>query len=320
MTMDAKEDNFKVFRVPDDLSGLRADMAVSHLRSDLTRSQIRRLISEKSILVEGKAIKPSKRLNGGEVVSVIIPTPEPLNVQPQNINISIIYEDDELIVVNKPPGLTVHPGAGIRNGTLVNALLYLCNDLSGIGGKIRPGIVHRLDKNTSGIIVVAKNDFSHQHIADQFKARLVRKTYLALVVGEIEKDSGSFSSPISRHPTNRVKMTTKTRTGRGALTNWRILNRYHRVTMVEIEPKTGRTHQIRVHFADNGFPLLGDDVYGPKRYKDPFLKYAAKKLGRQALHASKLRFRHPKSGNIVEYSAPLAEDLRDVIGFFKEKN
>lgn len=318
--MNIKEDNFDVFRVPEGLSGLRADMAVSHLRSDLTRSQIRRLISEKSILVEGKAIKPSKRLNGGEVISVVIRPPEPSNVQPQDINISIVYEDDEIILVNKPPGLTVHPGAGIRDGTLVNALLYRCNGLSGIGGKIRPGIVHRLDKNTSGIIVVAKNDFSHQHLADQFKARLVKKMYIALVAGEIEKDSGRFSFPISRHPTNRVKMTTKTKTGREALTSWRIIKRYDQVTMVEIEPKTGRTHQIRVHFADNGFPLLGDDVYGPKRYGTPFLEYVSKKLGRQALHASKLCFKHPKSGNIMEFSAPLAEDLRDLIGLFQEKN
>lgn len=320
MNVNIEEDNFDVFRVPEELSGLRADMAVSHLRSDLTRSQIRRLISEKSILVEGKAIKPSKRLNGGEMISVVIPPPEPLNVQPQDINISVVYEDDEIILVNKPPGLTVHPGAGMRDGTLVNALLYICNGLSGIGGKIRPGIVHRLDKNTSGIIVVAKNDLSHQHLANQFKARLVKKMYIGLVAGEIEKDSGIFSSPISRHPTNRIKMTTKTKTGRESLTSWRILKRYDQVTMVEIEPKTGRTHQIRVHFADNGFPLLGDDVYGPKRYRTPFLEYVSKKLGRQALHASKLCFKHPSSGNIMEFFAPLAEDLRDVIGLLNEKN
>jgi 23S rRNA pseudouridine1911/1915/1917 synthase len=319
MNLNIKEDNFDVFNVPENLSGLRADVAVSHLRSDLTRSQIRRLISEKSILVEGKAIKPSKRVIGGEVISVIIPPPEPLNVQPQDIEISIIYEDDEIILVNKPPGLAVHPGAGIRDGTLVNALLYRCNGLSGIGGKIRPGIVHRLDKNTSGIIVVAKNDFSHQHLVNQFKARLVKKMYIALVVGEIEKDSGTFSSPISRHPTNRIKMTTKTKKGREALTSWRILKRYDQVTLVAIEPKTGRTHQIRVHFADNGFPLLGDDVYGPKRYRTQFLEYVSKKLGRQALHASKLCFKHPKSGNRMEFSAPLAEDLMDVIGLFQEK-
>jgi 23S rRNA pseudouridine1911/1915/1917 synthase len=318
--MNIKEDNFDVFNVPENLSGLRADVAVSHLRSDLTRSQIRRLISEKSILVEGKAIKPSKRVIGGEVISVIIPPPEPLNVQPQDIEISIIYEDDEIILVNKPPGLTVHPGAGIRDGTLVNALLHRCNGLSGIGGKIRPGIVHRLDKNTSGIIVVAKNDFSHQHLVNQFKARLVKKMYIALVVGEIEKDSGTFSSPISRHPTNRIKMTTKTKKGREALTSWRILKRYDQVTLVAIEPKTGRTHQIRVHFADNGFPLLGDDVYGPKGYRTPFLEYVSKKLGRQALHASKLCFEHPKSGKKIEFSAPIAEDLKDVIGLFQEKN
>ena len=318
--MTVNEDNFDVFRVPENLSGLRADIAVSYLRPDLTRSRIRRLIGEKSILVEGKAIKPSKRLNCGELISVVIPPPEPLNVKPQDIKISIIYEDEDVILVNKPPGLTVHPGAGIKEGTLVNALLYRCKGLSGIGGKIRPGIVHRLDKNTSGIIVVAKNDFSHQNLVDQFKARLVKKMYIALVVGEIKKDSGTFSSPITRHPKNRVKMTTKTKRGREALTTWRVLKRYDQVTMVDIEPKTGRTHQIRVHFADNGFPLLGDDVYGPRRYRTPFLEYVSKKLGRQALHASKLCFNHPKSGNRMEFSAPLADDLRDVIRFLKEKD
>jgi len=320
MNMNNKEANFDVFNLPEHLSGLRADIAVSRLRSDLTRSQIRRLIGERSILVDGKPIKPSKRLNAGEVISIIIPPPEPLDVRPQDINISILYEDDEIILVNKPPGLTVHPGAGIRDGTLVNALLYRCNGLSGIGGKIRPGIVHRLDKDTSGIIVVAKNDFSHQHLVNQFKARLVEKRYVAIVVGEIKKDSGTFSTPIRRHPTNRIKMTTKTKTGREALTDWRVLKRYDEVTMVEIEPKTGRTHQIRVHFADNGFPLLGDRVYGPRRYNTPFLEYVSHKLGRQALHASKLGFKHPKSGKKMEFSAPLAEDLKDVIRLFKEKN
>jgi 23S rRNA pseudouridine1911/1915/1917 synthase len=318
--MNVKEDNVDVFRVPENLSGLRADIAISHLRPNLSRSQIRRLISEKSILVEGKEIKPSKKLDCGQVISVVIPPPEPLSIKPQDIKISIIYEDDDIILVNKPPGLTVHPGAGTKEGTLVNALLYRCNSLSGIGGKIRPGIVHRLDKNTSGIIVVAKNESSHQNLVNQFKARVVKKMYIALVVGEIEKDSGTFSSPIARHPKIRVKMTTKTKTGREALTTWRVLKRYDQITMVEIEPKTGRTHQIRVHFADNGFPLLGDDVYGPRRYKTPFLECVSKKLGRQALHASKLCFNHPTSGNRMEFSAPLAEDLRDVIGLLEEKD
>ncbi len=317
--MNLKEDNVDVFRVPGNLSGVRADIALSQIRSDLTRTQIRRLMSEKSILVEGKAIKPSKKLSGGEVISVVTRAPEPLNVQPQDIEISIVYEDDEIVLINKPPGLTVHPGAGVRDGTLVNALLYRCKDLSGIGGKIRPGIVHRLDKNTSGLIVVAKNDYSHQHLVNQFKERVVKKMYIALVVGEIKKDSGSFSSPISRHPTNRVKMTTRTKTGREALTVWRVLKRYDQATMVEIEPKTGRTHQIRVHFADNGFPLLGDNVYGPKRYRTPFLGYVSKKLGRQALHASKLCFMHPRSGRMIDFSAPLPEDLRNAIGLFQEK-
>lgn len=320
MNTTTKSVELEVVNVPENLSGLRADVAVSLLRSDLTRSQIRRLIGEKSILVEGKAIKPSKRLYTGESVSLVIPPPEPSDVQPQDIEISVIYEDDDIVLINKPPGLAVHPGAGIREGTLVNALLYRCKGLSGIGGKIRPGIVHRLDKNTSGIIVVAKNDFSHQHLVNQFKERLVEKTYLALVAGEIERAEGAFTSAISRHPKNRIKMTTRAKTGREAFTSWRVLKRYDQITMVEITPKTGRTHQIRVHFADNGFPLLGDDLYGLRRYKTPLLESVSKKLGRQALHASRLCFDHPKSGNRLEFSAPLAKDLKQVISLLPEKN
>jgi len=192
-----KQQNLEEFKVPQKHSGQRADVAFSLLLSGFSRSQVRRLIGEKNILVEGKAIKPSRKLEGGELVSVVIPPPEPLELLPQNIPISIIYEDEEIIVVDKPPGIVVHPGAGTKDGTLVNALLYMCRDLSGIGGKIRPGIVHRLDKHTSGALVVAKSDFAHRNLVGQFKSRKVEKKYTAITAGVIKKSSGSFSSPTS---------------------------------------------------------------------------------------------------------------------------
>jgi len=315
-----KQQNLEELKVPPKHSGQRADVVFSSLLSGFSRSQVRRLIDEKNILVEGKAIKPSKKLEGGELVSVLIPPPEPLDLQPQNIPISIIYEDDEIIVVNKPPGITVHPGAGTKDGTLVNALLYICRDLSGIGGKIRPGIVHRLDKDTSGVLVVAKCDFSHQHLVGQFKSRRVEKQYLAIVAGEIKKSSGSFSSSIGRHPTNRIKMTSKLTIGREAITYWRAITRYKEATMVEVMPKTGRTHQIRVHFAENGYPIVGDKIYGARKHRSLFLEYVSKRLGRQALHASIIRFEHPRTGEKVEFKAPLSDDLKEVVKLFEEKS
>jgi len=315
-----KQQNLEEFKVPHKHSGQRADVAFSLLLSGVSRSQVRRLIGEKNILVEGKAIKPSRKLEGGELVSVVIPPPEPLELLPQNIPISIIYEDEEIIVVDKPPGIVVHPGAGTKDGTLVNALLYMCRDLSGIGGKIRPGIVHRLDKHTSGALVVAKSDFAHRNLVGQFKSRKVEKKYIAITAGVIKKSSGSFSSPIGRHPTNRIKMTSKINIGREAITYWRVLKRYNEATMVEVMPKTGRTHQIRVHFAEGGFPILGDKIYGFRKQRSLFMESVSERLGRQALHASSIRFEHPKTGKQVEFNAPLSGDLRGVVKLLEEKS
>ncbi len=308
-----KEESIERFQIPKDLSGKRADVAISSLLTSVTRSQIKRMLYEGLILVEGKPIRPSKKLSGGEDVCVTFVSPEPLEAQPQDIQVPIIYEDDDIIVVNKPQGITVHPGAGIKDGTLVNALLYKCLGLSGIGGKLRPGIVHRLDKDTSGVMVVAKNDIAHNSLVNQFKSHETKKKYLALVVGDIKGESGSFSSLIGRHPKNRIKMTTKVRAGREAFTLWRVIKRYKEVTMVEVEPKTGRTHQIRVHFAENGYPILGDKMYGVKKHKSELLDRLSKCLARQALHALTLNFKHPRTGENVEFSAPIPDDIKAVI-------
>lgn len=314
-----RERNTQEFRVPREFSGKRADITMSHLLSAFTRSQVRRLIDEGLILVDGRLVKPSKKLRGGESIFVIQLPPLPLEAEPQNIPVPILYEDDDIVVVNKPAGMTVHPGAGAGDGTLVNALLYSCRGLSGIGGKLRPGIVHRLDKDTSGVMVVAKGDLAHESLVNQFKSRRVEKLYLAIVAGNVKGESGSFSSLIGRHPKDRIKMSTKARVGKEALTLWRIIERYKCATLVNVKPKTGRTHQIRVHFAENGYPILGDRVYGPRRHKSDSLELVSKSLGRQALHALSLCFAHPRTGESMEFHAEIPDDIKRVINILEEQ-
>ncbi|MGH7900923.1 MAG: RluA family pseudouridine synthase [Thermodesulfobacteriota bacterium] len=304
--------------IPEEFSGQRADLALAGLLKEFSRSQIRRLIDDENILLKGRAIKPSQRLIAGDSVSITVPPPTPLETLPQDIPISIIYEDQDILVVNKPPGMAVHPGAGIREGTLVNAILYKCRNLSGIGGKTRPGIVHRLDKNTSGVLIVAKNDFSHRSLVEQFKSRDIEKRYLALVIGNVEGESGSFCSLIGRHPKNRLKMTTKPREGKEAFTNWRVKKRYNVATLIEVDPKTGRTHQIRVQFSENGYPILGDKLYGRRRQGSQAIDNISEKLGRQALHAYSIRFKHPRRDEIMEFKAPIPEDFEEAIKLIEE--
>ncbi len=299
----------EIFEVTEEFSGKRADVVLAHFLSDHSRSQIKKLIDDNCVLVKGRPIKPSRKFDKGEIVSVNLPAPVSIDAEPEDIDIEVIYEDSSIIVVNKPAGMVVHPGAGVRKGTLVNALLYKCKDLSGIGGKIRPGIVHRLDKDTSGVIVAAKNDLAHNSLVSQFKSRTVKKRYLAIVQGIIKEDSGSFSSQIGRDPVNRVKMSSKSRAGRESLTLWNVLKRLKSSTFVEAEPKTGRTHQIRVHFSENGFPILADKVYGHKKQRDAALAKAEKEIGRQALHASKIGFMHPVDEKWVEFEAPVPDDM-----------
>ena len=307
----------ETFEVTDELSGKRADIVLAHFLSDHTRSQIKKLIDDENVLVNGRPIKPSKKFEGGEVVHVNLPAPTSIDAEPEDISLQIIYEDPSIVVVNKPAGMVVHPGAGVSSGTLVNALLYKCQDLSGIGGKIRPGIVHRLDKDTSGVIVAAKNDKAHNFLVSQFKSRDVKKRYIAIVEGNMKTDSGSFDSKIGRDPANRIKMSSKSKSGRESLTLWNVLKRFGPATLVEAEPKTGRTHQIRVHFSENNFPILADKVYGHKRQRNNVLSGAAKQIGRQALHASKIGFLHPETEKFVEFESAIPEDMQRAIDYLE---
>ncbi|HVY55978.1 MAG TPA: RluA family pseudouridine synthase [Thermodesulfobacteriota bacterium] len=303
----------KTIIVPSELSGKRADAALPGLLEGLTRSQVKRMIEEKLVLVGGEPVKPSRKLEAGDIVEAALPAPEPIDVQPEDLPVEILYEDEYIAIVNKPPGMAVHPGAGVKRGTLVNALLFRCRDLSGIGGKIRPGIVHRLDKDTSGVMVIAKNDTAHDSLVNQFKSRTVGKKYLAIVEGNLRKESGEFSSKIGRHPADRKRMSSRAKTGREALTHWKVIRRFQDAALVEAEPKTGRTHQIRVHFSENGYPILADKVYGHKKRRPHAVAEAAVKIGRQALHAYKLRFHHPKTGEIMEFTADLPEDMSEAL-------
>ncbi|MGQ0794165.1 MAG: RluA family pseudouridine synthase [Deltaproteobacteria bacterium] len=307
------ESPIQTFEVSPELAGRRTDVFLAEILEAVSRSQIQRLIDGGFILVDGRATKASKKLIAGQRVSVNLPEPEPIEAEPEDIEIEILHEDAWIVVVNKPAGLTVHPGAGQKSRTLVNALLFKCRGLSGIGGKIRPGIVHRLDRDTSGVIVAAKNDAAHRSLVNQFKSRDVKKRYSAIITGSPKADSGSFSDRIARHPANRVKMAAVKSGGRDALTLWRVKRRFaSRAALVEAEPKTGRTHQIRVHFAENGHPLLGDRVYLANE-RQGALSRISKRLNRQALHAEAIGFFHPEGGQYVEYSAPMPEDMMSAI-------
>ncbi|MBU4186274.1 MAG: RluA family pseudouridine synthase, partial [Proteobacteria bacterium] len=238
-----------------------------------------------------------------------IPPPEPVLSEPEPHDIDILYEDTHIIIINKEPGLVVHPAPGHNKGTLVNRLLYHCPELEGIGGKLRPGIVHRLDKDTSGTMVVAKNDAAHINLAAQFKSRKIKKIYLALVHGVVKSESGSISLPIGRHPSDRKKISTVSRKSRSAKTFWKVIERFNGATFLELDLKTGRTHQIRVHCAAINHPIVGDPVYGGKK--------AAKKLPtsvpRQMLHAWQLEFTHPATGEVMSFESPIPQDMEKVI-------
>lgn len=313
----SKENKTQVLEITKELSGKRADVVLSEFLHEHTRSQIKKLIDDKRVSVKDNTIKPSTKLAQGDLVQITLPEPEPLDLAPEDLSIELLYEDECIAVVDKPAGMTVHPGAGVKNGTLVNALLYKCEDLSGIGGKIRPGIVHRLDKDTSGVMVVAKNDQAHNSLVEQFKTREVKKRYIAVVEGNVKGESGEIDSVIGRHPTNRIKMSSQTKSGRESVTKWKTLERYGHATLLEAEPKTGRTHQIRVHFSESGYPILADKVYGTKKIKNDVLKRASKLMGRQALHAAELGFKHPLTGKFLKFKSPLPEDMENTIEFLK---
>jgi 23S rRNA pseudouridine1911/1915/1917 synthase len=283
-----------------DAGGERLDVFLSRKLGELTRSQARRLIEDGLVTVDGRqAAKAGLTLEAGQRVQVTIPSPEPTSPAPEAIPLRIVYEDEDLLVIDKPPGLAVHPSPGHASYTLVNAVLAHCPQLSRIGGEGRPGVVHRLDKDTSGLIIVAKNDEAHLSLARQLKERQVDKTYIALVEGRLEPPEGVIEAAVGRHPRDRKRMAV-VEGGREARTRYRVLREVDGRSLVEAQPETGRTHQIRVHFASIGHPVTGDPLYGRR---------GEAVVPRQFLHAQRLAFRHPRTGERLELEAPLAEDL-----------
>jgi 23S rRNA pseudouridine1911/1915/1917 synthase len=282
-------------------AGSRVDVYVGKAL-DMSRTFARQLVENGEALVDGKLVKPNHRLNGGETVTVSFEAQAEVDAQPEDIPLDIIYEDADIIVVNKARGMVVHPAVGNPDGTLVNALLYHCHDgLSGINGVIRPGIVHRLDKDTSGVMVAAKNDEAHRGLARQIKVHSARRTYWALVHGNIAEDKGTVDAPIGRHPKDRVKMAVTSKNGREAVTHFRVLKRYGDLTWIECKLETGRTHQIRVHMAYIGHPVVNDPLYGYK--KDDF------PIEGQALHSQCLDLAHPVTGEPMHFEAPAPADF-----------
>ena len=280
----------------------RLDVYLAEREPKLTRSQLKRLVVEGNVLLNGAFPKAGSRVRPGDLVAVTVPGPRPTGLVPEDIPLEVVYQDGEMLVVDKPAGLTVHPAPGHPSGTLVNALLALCPDLKGIGGELRPGIVHRLDKDTSGLMMVAKSGPAHSSLSEQIKVRAVRKGYTAMVLGSVALDEGRIDVPIGRDPRNRKRMAAVSG-GRDAVTTYQVVRRYGRHTLLGVFPETGRTHQIRVHLAHVGHPLLGDSVYGGR----------SKLLPRQFLHAHLLGMRHPSSGEYLEFRSNLPEDLERAI-------
>jgi len=304
--------------------GKRLDLFLSETDLHLSRSQAKKLIEEGSILLNNQKTKPSARLKSGDMVSGTLPEPQPLSLTPEAIPLAILYEDPSIIVIDKPSGMVVHPAPGNPSGTLVNALLHHCKDLSGINGTLRPGIVHRLDKETSGVMVVAKDNEAYHQLTRQFKNRRVEKVYLAIAYGNIKQNEGLIDAPIGRHPDQRKKMSIRTTRGRAAFTLWKVLERFGAFTFLEIHPQTGRTHQIRVHLFSLGHPIFGDPLYGrkgkPGAIQDSMLSECVKKMNRQALHAHRLGFDHPRTGDKVEWVAPLPKDMEEVLQYLRSLN
>jgi 23S rRNA pseudouridine1911/1915/1917 synthase len=299
----------------------RLDVFLSQKDSLLSRSQIKRLIASGKVQVGGKKVKAGMRLKEKDVVMLELPELQKLETPAQAIPLTILYEDRHLIVVDKPAGMVVHPGAGNYSGTLVNALLHHCPDLLGIGGVLRPGIVHRLDKDTSGVLVVAKDDLSHRDLSAQFKAHTPQRRYLGIVFGQIP-DEGQIEAVIGRHPKHRQKMSVRPRKGREARTHWKVMERFRQFCLAEFRLQTGRTHQIRVHLSSLGHPLLGDPLYGGRKklasVEPLVLRQGLEKIRRQALHAASLGFVHPATGENLLFSSPVPADLEEAIFLLKK--
>ena len=293
-----------------DETGKRIDVYISRFRDDLSRSQVQKLITDGKVTVNGKNIKSNYRLREKDIIDIEIPDPEPLDIEAEDISLNILYEDSDVIVIDKPQGMVVHPAPGHYSGTVVNALMYHCKDsLSGINGCMRPGIVHRIDMNTSGIIVAAKSDAAHKSLAVQFAEHSINRRYRAIVVGNIKEDTLTVDKPIGRNPRDRKKMAV-VEGGKRAITHFTVLERFGKYTYIEASLETGRTHQIRVHMAYSGHPLLGDNIYGSE--KQPY------KLMGQVLHAGVLGFVHPATGEYMEFRSEVPEYFEKLLERFRE--
>ncbi len=290
-------------------AGARLDAYLAGVAAETTRSQAAKLIEDGAVTVNGRPAKPSYRVKTGDRVELTKPEPVALDLTPEDIPLTVLYEDSDVIVIDKPRGMVVHPAAGNYTGTLVNALLRHCTDLAGINQTLRPGIVHRLDKDTTGVLMVAKNDLAQVSLSAQIKDRTVKRLYQGLVTGNLKENTGLIDAPIGRHPADRKRMAVVAG-GRHAVTHFRVLERFGQYTLVEARLQTGRTHQIRVHFAYIGHPVVGDPVYGSRKQ--------AFELAGQALHAQTLGFNHPRTGEYLEFSAPLPADMGGVLAGLRE--
>lgn len=295
------------FEVEDKEEGTRIDRYLTGVMKDRSRSFVQKLLKDEKVSLTGKTVKASYKVQKGDQIEVLVPEPEELEILPEDIPLDILYEDEDILIVNKPKGMVVHPAAGHYSHTLVNAVLFHCKDqLSGINGVLRPGIVHRIDMDTTGALVICKNDISHQKLAEQLAVHSITRRYRALVHGNLREDKGTVTGAIGRHPTDRKKMAVNEKNGKPAVTHYRVLERFGSFTYIECELETGRTHQIRVHMASIGHPLVGDTVYGPK--KCPF-----RNLQGQTLHAMVLGFVHPGTGKYLEVTAPLPEYFENLL-------
>ena len=286
---------------------IRIDKYLAEEFPDYSRSFLQKLLKDGAVTVNGKVVKANFKLQGEEEISLYLPDQVEPDILPENIPLDILYEDEDLLVVNKPKGMVVHPGAGHYSGTLVNAIMYHCKDqLSGINGVLRPGIVHRIDRDTTGSLVICKNDFTHRHIAEQLKEHSSTRKYRAIVHGNLKEEDGTVHAAIGRHPTDRKKMSVHAKHGKDAITHYHVLERFGQYTYIECQLETGRTHQIRVHMSSIGHPLLGDEIYGPA-------KCPISGLQGQTLHAQTLGFIHPRTGTYVEFEAPLPEYFKKLL-------
>ena len=294
----------EIFKVPAEYKGKRIDLFLSqHLKDRLSRVKIQKLISENNVRIDGQPHKNNYRLREGQTIEIEIPQGQELKIEPENIPVNVVYEDDDVIVVDKPAGMVVHPAVGNWTGTLVSALLYKSGKLSELGLPHRPGVVHRIDKETSGLLVLAKTDAAYLGLAKQFKNRTISRKYLAIVQDVVAQEEGLIEVPIGRHPVHRKQMAVSFTKGKNAISTYKVIKRFKDFTLVEVRLKTGRTHQIRVHMAYIGHPVLGDEKYSKESHA----------IGRQALHAATLGFKHPVTGKYIEFESPMPQDMRKIV-------